>query len=420
MMDTRLIAVALSVLIISAAAVAGVLVLLPYNPEQPPLADENGSTAAGIRTVVDANNRFAFDILSELDRDDSSNAFFSPYSIFSAMAMVFEGARGQTSDEMAAVFHYPVSEVLGPNFAAVYNSVNRGDGSSILKTGNALWAQQDYPFLEDYLSLVESRYGGKAANLYFVRETEESRKTINGFIEQQTDGRIRDLIPAGILDPLTRLVLTNAIYFRGTWTWQFDKAATRNEDFFITRERTVSVPMMFMDNDKAKFSYADLGDLQILELPYKGDRMSMLIILPNGSIESIRPSLTADKLKEWKATMRASSLDAIYLPRFGFDTKYFLKDALVAMGMPTAFSDDADFSGMDGTRNLSIGSVIHQAFVKVDEEGTEAAAATAVIMQLSSALPRKVFRADRPFIFIIQEKATGAILFMGKVIDPSA
>jgi serpin B len=321
---------------------------------------------------------------------------------------------------MKSVFHFPENDILRPNFAAIYNDVNKGNNAYELRTGNALWAQYDYKFLEDYTSRVEKYYGGKVANLDFKTETEKSRQTINNFIEQQTNDKIKELIPQGILDSMTRFVLTNAIYFKGTWEWEFDKSDTREQDFKITPTNIVKTPMMYMKPEKAQFNYADLEKLQILELPYKGEKISMLILLPTENLDAIEPSLTAEKLNEYKAQMKETKLDAVYLPKFEFDTKYFMKDTLSALGMPMAFTwPGADFSGMDGSNNLYISEVIHQAYVKVDEKGTEAAAATAVIGKFGTAMPRNVFRADHPFIFIIQEKETGNILFMGRVTDPT-
>jgi serpin B len=320
---------------------------------------------------------------------------------------------------MKSVFHFPENSILRPNFAAIYNDINKGAKDYELRTGNALWAQQDFPLLSNYTSRVEKYYGGKAANLDFVKESEKSRQTINSFIEEQTNNKIKDLIPTGFLDAMTRLVLTNAIYFKGTWQWEFDTSDTRNEDFKVTPDNIVKAPMMNMDPDKAKFNYADTEDAQILELPYKGDKISMLVLLPTKDLASIESSLTAEKLNEYKSKMKETKLDSISLPKFEFDTKYFMKDALSALGMPTAFSGNADFSGMTGKKDLYIGFVIHQAYVKVDEKGTEAAAATAVGMQLTAVMPRNVFRADHPFIFAIQEKDTGNILFFGRVTDPT-
>ncbi len=421
-MNKKFLMIGIVILMIAIVTATAVLFLFPYSPDQPPIVDDVGSTQQGIQTVVDANNQFAFELYSELNKAEDSNLFYSPYSISAALAMTYEGAKGKTAEEMKSVFHFPESNVLRPNFAAIYNSINEVNDVYDLKTGNALWAQYDFPFLEDYINRVEKYYGGKVANLDFVSEPEKSRKTINSFIEEQTNNKIKDLIPQGILNSMTKMVLTNAIYFKGTWEWEFDKSDTLDLDFKITPSNIVKTPMMYMDPDKARFNYADLEDLQILELPYKGEDLSMLILLPSENLESIEPTLSTEKLSEYKNQMQETKLDAIYLPKFEFDTKYFMKETLSAMGMPTAFKDDgsADFSGMTEEEQLFISQVIHQAYVKVDEKGTEAAAATAVIMDSTSAGPseKKIFKADHPFIFIIQEKQTGNILFMGRVNNP--
>jgi len=410
------------ILLLAALAVATVnLFIFPYQPTQPPKANDSNSTQLETQNLVDSNNQFAFELYSELDKNE--NIFYSPYSIFSALAMTYEGAKGQTANEMKSVFHFPENDILRPNFAAIYNKLNKNDKSYELKTGNALWVQQDYPFLEDYLDTVETYYGGKATNLDFVRKTEESRQTINTFIEKQTNNKIKDLIPTGILTKLTKLVLTNAIYFKGTWEWEFDKSDTYEQDFKITSDNIVKTQMMHMNPEKTSFNYLENKNMQILELLYKNNEISMLILLPKENLDSIKSSLTYENLKELKSQMQKTSLDEIYLPKFEFDTKYFMKETLSSLGMPTAFSDgNADFSGMTGNKNLFISSVIHQAYVKVDEKGTEAAAATAVVMREKSIGPgaeRIIFKADHPFIFLIQETETGNILFLGKVVDPT-
>ncbi len=283
--------------------------------------------------------------------------------------------------------------------------------------GNALWLKKDYPFLKDYINVVEKYYRGKATNVDFVKETEKSRQTINSFIEEQINNKIKDLIPKGVLDTTTKLVLTNAIYFKGTWKWEFNPKYTGEVDFKITPTNVIKALMMYMKPEKAKFNYADTGDLQILELPYEGDKISMLILLPKDTLESIEP-ITSEKLQKWESQMEETTLDEIYLPKFEFDTKYFMKDTLSEMGMPTLFGAGADLSNMDETHALYVEEAIHQAFVKVDEQGTEATAATGVVTNLTSFLPKNVFRADHPFIFIIQQKDTLNILFMRRVNNP--
>ena len=417
-MNKKILSIIVILLMITTVAGA-ILFIFPYNPTEPPKADDTGSTQEGIQQVVSANNQFAFDLYTELDQsiDKNENIFFSPYSVFSAMAITYEGAGGKTAEEMKSVLHLPEPNVLRPNFAAIYNDINRNTKSYELRTGNALWVQYDYPLFEDYVDRVERYYGGKAANLDFLSETENSRQTINRFIEEQTDGKIKELISPDLLGSSTRLVITNAIYFNGKWKWRFKKSSTSEQDFRVSPSKIVKVQMMYMKPDKATFNYADLGDLQILELPYKGEKISMLILLPTGDLESIGP-LTTEKLERWKGQMRETKLDGIYIPKFEFTTKYTLNEYLKSLGLSTAFSKGADFSGMTISEDLWIGFVIHQGYIKVDEEGTEAAAATSIGV-VGVFAPRKVFIADHPFIFIIQERDTGNILFMGRVVDPS-
>lgn len=375
--------------------------------------------AQDLGSVVDANNQFAFELYSQYKSRDG-NIFFSPYSISSALAMTYEGARGKTADEIQSVFHFPKDEsARKESFLKIYNQINKKDKKYQLHTANALWAQKNYLFLEDYFKSVEKYYGGKITNLDFVKETEKSRLTINKWVEGQTNDKIKDLVPPGSVDRDTRLVLTNAIYFKGFWLKQFDKKDTEEEDFRVSSGKTVKSRMMHSTGKGAEFNYAETDKLQILELPYEGKELSMLILLPKeNSLESIEDSLNAEKLSELKSLLRKEEVD-VYIPKFTFETKYFMAEDLCKMGMPTAFLVSADFSGMTGKRDLFISEVIHQAFVDVNEEGTEAAAATAVVMIKTVVLGGiKTFKADHPFIFIIQERETGNILFLGRVVNP--
>ena len=384
--------------------------------------DDTGATKEGVNAVVNANNQLAFELYSQFNEESKdSNIFFSPYSISIALTMTYEGAKGQTAEEMQSVLHIPEdANVRRPNFARIFNEINKKEKKYKLSTANALWAQKDYSFLKEYTNNVEKYYGGKLTNLDFTRESEKSRQIINKWVEDQTNNKIKDLIPQGVLNAYTRLVLTNAIYFKGTWVKQFDEKDTKEEDFRIDSSNTVKVPMMRLIGDGVKFNYAETDEIQILEMPYHGEDLSMLIILPKGNnFANIEKSITLEKLSEWKNMLNEQRVD-IFIPRFKFKTNYFMAKALSDMGMPTAFGSTADFSGMDGTRDLFIQNVIHQAFVEVNEEGTEAAAATGVVMGITSVGPRiPIFRADHPFIFIIQESETGNILFLGRVSDPS-
>ncbi len=427
---------------IAIVTATAVLFLFPYDPLQPPVADDTDSTVEGIEEVVNANNKFAFDLYNEISKSGNKNLFFSPYSISTALVMTYEGAEGQTAEEMKNVFHFPENDILRPNSAAIYNQINKKDKSYTLRTGNALWAQQDHYFLEDYMGRVEKYYGGKVANLDFKQEPEKSRQTINNFIAEQTNNRIEEIIGPGRLDPNTRLILTNAIYFLGDWKYQFDKKNTQDVDFFITPHNPIKVPMMYMSKsnmgnmkpEPARFNYAELDKLQIIELPYKDNELSMIIILPKqGEVYDYETSelikyeytledidFTFEKFNEYKDQMEETSMEEIYLPKFEFKTEYSLNEILINLGMSTAFDmNGADFSGMTGNKSLYISDIIHKAFVKVDEKGTEAAAATAVILKDESFNPsQNIFKADHPFMFVIQETETGNILFIGNVINP--
>jgi serpin B len=377
------------------------------------------ATPEGIKSVVDANNRFALELYSYIKDDKEENVFYSPYSIFVALAMTYEGARGQTAEEIQSVFHFPGDDTTRrSSLAAIYNIMNRADAKYTLYTANALWVQKDYQLLEGYLDIINRYYVGKATNVDFRGATEQARETINSWVEEKTNNKIKDLFPLGSLDPLTRLVLTNAIYFNGIWVKQFNPDETKEENFRVSEDQTVKVPMMRRTDNEAKFNYAEVENLQILEMLYEGEDLSMLILLPkNDNLTSLEDSFTLEKLNQWRNELSEQRVN-VFIPKFTFATKYHLNEDLKEMGMPSAFSSIADFSGIDGTRNLFIQNVLHQAFVDINEKGTEAAAATGVVMTLS-ATSTPVFIADHPFIFVIQEKETGSILFLGRVIDPT-
>lgn len=385
--------------------------------EDVPMLDDAGATVSSVEATVDAYNGFAFDIYSRYSRGEG-NILFSPYSISTALSMTYEGARGETAEEMEAVFGFleDPSERL-PSAARIYNTLNEKDRDYELHTVNALWIQRNYPVLEDYVDAIVSYYGGDVNALDFVAEPDESRVTINDRVEERTNDRIRDLFPPGSIDPDVRLVLTNAIYFKGDWLHEFDEEATSGEEFHVTPSTSVEVDMMSLRDET--FNYAETDGLQILELPYTGEDVSMLILLPKENrMSDLEAQLSAERLGEWVDMMEGTAVN-VYLPRFTFETKYFMMEDLAEMGMPTAFTDAADFSGMTGNRELFIDKVIHQAYIEVNEEGTEAAAATGVSMRLSAAVPEEVFLADHPFIFLIRNMDTGVILFMGRMTDPS-
>ncbi len=388
----------------------------PEAREDVPVLDDAGSTASSVEATVDAYNGFALDLYRRYSSGDG-NILFSPYSVSTALSMVYEGARGLTAEEMEDVFGFleDPSERL-PSVARIYNTLNGEGREYALHTVNALWMQEGYDVLEEYVDAITGYYGGEANALDFVAEPEESRLTINEWVEERTNERIKDLFPAGSIDADVRLVLTNAIYFKGDWLYEFDEEATSVEDFYVTPSETVGADMMSLHGS---FNYAAADGLQLLELPYAGEDVSMLVLLPEeGRMGEVEARLSAGGLGEWVALMEEAEVD-VQLPRFSFETKYFMSEDLAEMGMPTAFTGDEDFSGMTGTRELYIDLVIHQAFIEVNEQGTEAAAATGVSMRLTAAPPGELFRADHPFVFLIRDVDTGLVMFMGRVSDPS-
>lgn len=409
------------VLGIALAALLVVGGIFLYNNLSAPNQNNNPNpltNVGNINSVAMANNQFALDLYKNWASNDG-NMFFSPYSISSALAMTYEGAKGQTANEIQKVLHFPTdSSTLRSGFSQIDVQINNVNKPYALTTANALWAQKGYSFLSDYLNIVEQNYGGKATNLDFMKDAEGSRKIINSWVESKTNDKIVDLLSPGTINGDTRLVLTNAIYFKANWTYGFEKSATSDADF-NTVSNIIKVPTMHQEQG---FNYAETSDLQVLEMPYLGGDLSMLIILPKKLLSSVESSLDSYKLEQLRKSLKMQDVE-VSLPTFKMETKYSMKDDLKKMGMPTAFSDSADFSGMTGKQDLEISEVIHQAFVNVTESGTEAAAATAVVMTLATAPaghrpePR-IFNADHPFIFLIQQKDTGNILFMGRVENP--
>jgi serpin B len=377
-----------------------------------PVLDDSGATEESLKVTVDASNAFALDLYGRYSRGED-NLFYSPYSISTALSMVYEGARGTTAEEMETVFHLSEDEaVRRPGAAKVYNILNGKDRPYTLLTANALWMQDGFPFNEDYVQVTQDYYGGED-NVIDFADTAEAADTINGWVEERTYEKIKDLFsPADLEGAL--LVLTNAIYFKGDWATQFDEADTTTADFHVTPTETVEVDMMSQEGD---FKYADTGEVQVLELPYKGGDLSMVVILPKeNDIHGFEAGLTLEAYGDLVSELETTKLN-VFLPRFRLETRYELGRDLAEMGMPTAFTGAADFSGIsDG--GLFISQVIHQAYVDVNEEGTEAAAATGVVM-LGSAPMLEEFVADHPFVFVIRDRGTGLILFMGRVVDPS-
>ena len=377
-----------------------------------------GTADPDTMAVVQGNTHFAIDLYERL-KNTEGNLFYSPYSVSVALAMTLVGARSDTETQMAQALHFDLDQApLHAALGRLQNTLNsvQQKGYVQLRIANALWPQQAYPLREEFLDMVKKHYGVSLSALDY-RDAERARKTINDWVAAETEGKITDLIGPGVLNELTRLVLTNAIYFKGDWAMPFDETRTKEEKFWVTPTVTVDVPTM-QQVDKFGYSGWEPG-FQILELAYAGDDLSMIVLLPEqvDGITELENALTAENLARWTSHLQQMEV-AVHLPRFRVRCQFELVRALTSLGMEDAFGE-ADFSGMDGTTALYLAAVIHQAFVDVNEEGTEAAAATAAVMAvLSLPPPPPIFRADHPFIFLIRENSTGSILFLGRVSNP--
>lgn len=378
----------------------------------------SGDTAGGAvetEPVVSGNTAFAVDLYRMLAKEPG-NLFLSPASLSSALAMTYAGARGETANEMARVLHFPDDQAnLHAAMAALTKEFNAKSKGFELTVANALWGQKGYNFLEEFLATLKKHYGAGLERVDFV-DTENARRKINAWVEARTRNRIKDLLKPGLLTREVMLVLTNAVYFKGLWEVEFDKSHTRDEPFLLSRDNSVTAPMMEVS---ARFDYLDAQSFQAVRLPYKGDALSMLIFLPREAdgLGAFEQSLTAGALQEHVSSLRKQMV-VVNLPRFKTTAEFELQDVLAAMGMPRAFSTEADFSGMSGQADLFISAVVHKAFVEVDEKGTEAAAATGVVMRKKAEHPAR-FRADHPFLFLILDERNGAILFIGRVQNPT-
>ncbi len=377
---------------------------------------------AAATTVARDSNAFAVDLYGRLRRQ-TGNLFLSPQSISTALAMTYPGARGDTATQMATALHFSLPQAQLPAAYAVLLKALApgGDQRYRLSLANRLWGQRGEAFLDEFLAITRRDFGAELGTVDFKTAAEAARDEINAWVVKETADKIHDLIPAGVLGPSTRLVLANAIYFRGDWAKQFDKAATSQQPFHLGTRRDVTVPLMFAKTRAGYAAHAEDG-LRVAELPYEGDAVSMIVLLPDAvdGLPALESKLTLATLERW--TSRLDRRDVlVHLPRFSVESSFGLGETLSAMGMPVAFSDGADFSGMNGKRDLMLSAVVHKARVDVDEQGTEAAAATGVVVGLSAALPSEppTFRADHPFLFLIRHNPTGAVLFMGRVENPA-
>jgi len=377
--------------------------------------------------LTDGNKNFALDLYQQL-REEEGNLFFSPYSISLALAMTYAGAQGETEKQMASVLHYTLPQTrLHPAFNALdLELASRGEGAKgidgkgfRLNIANGLWGQKGYSFLPKYLDTLAENYGAELWLLDFVNQTEGARKTINDWVSEQTEEKIKDLLSPGAIDNLTRLILTNAIYFNAAWQSPFQESQTGEGPFHLLNGSKVTVPMM---KQTSYFRYAKGEKHQAIELLYDGKELSMVIFLPNeGKFKEFEKSLNANQLETILNKISTKYVELTF-PRFTYKSSFSLKKNLTKMGMRDAFSTEvADFSGMDGTRNLNLMDIVHEAFVLVNEAGTEAAAATAVLVATDSVPPPPLpVKIDRPFLFIIRDMETGTLLFLGRVVHPKS
>ncbi len=373
---------------------------------------------ADLRQIAERNAAFGFDLYRQLSGTEG-NLFLSPYSISTALAMTWAGARGRTAIEMAEVLHFPSEQsTLHHSLSGLQNhlgSINEQEQIT-LRLANSLWYQEDQSFLESFLDVIEENYGAVLFPVDFRHETEAVRRAINAWVEDETEERIRELITPGLLDPVTSLVLCNAIYFKGLWAFPFDPDQTREAAFHISADRSVEVPMMTGEPEVRTLAFEGF---RALELPYHGDDLSMVFMVPDREpgLAGLESALSGEQVSRWMRELGEvqPSRTIIRVPRFSTSSRFELAEVLEAMGMPAAFHN-ADFSGMTGSRGSYIDEVVHQTWIEVTEEGTEAAAATAVVMKRGGAM----FMVDRPFLFLIRENGTGSILFIGRITDPTA
>jgi serpin B len=381
-----------------------------------------------IDALVRGNTSFALDLYGGVaaDTDVAENVFMSPLSVSTALTMTYAGARGATASEMAAVLTLPDPDPAAA--LAGFGELNdrlaaRAETSGyVLRQANSLWGQKGYPFRDEFLSLVSGGFGAEFSTVDFVNETEKARKDINAWVERKTNDRIKDLIPRGALDSSSVLVLTNAVYFKGDWKTKFDPDATYDATFRSPAGET-DVEMMHRVD---RYGYFEDDAVRLLELPYEGGDLSMVVALPvddaPSALTALESSLSDSLLSSWVDGLSMRKID-VHLPRFRIEWgTEELRNELKALGMKQAFRPDAaDFSGIGATRDLFISFVLHKAFVEVNEEGSEAAAATAVgIARTSVPTPPPVFKADRPFLFMIRDRRSGSVLFLGRLSTPAS
>lgn len=393
------------------------------------VAAQEGATGQ----LVDGNTVFALHLYGSFSNDDG-NLLFSPYSISQALAMTYAGANGETATQMADTLHFTLDQSAVPAAFQTLNGdlVTRGTADAdpdrgypprSLQIANGLWGEQTFPFSPSFSDELAGAYGAGLQPADFQNDPEGVREEINQWVAEHTGDKIQDIVPEGAITQDSRLVLANAVYFYGGWLLTFNEDSTEDGDFTLADGTTASVPFMHQQDH---FLYAAGDGFQVIELPYAGSQLAFTVILPDdGQFNAVEQNLTPDFLVSALSQLSSREL-VLGMPKFKFEYSASLADTLKALGMTDAFDANlADFSGMldaSVSQPLAIGDVLHKAFIAVDENGTEAAAATTVMMAGAAAPtdPPLDVTIDHPFIFLIRDTQTGTILFMGRVMDPSA
>ncbi|KAJ8277739.1 hypothetical protein GJAV_G00079350 [Gymnothorax javanicus] len=374
-----------------------------------------------------ANTNFSLDLFKKIrERKETDNIFYSPLSISSALAMVYMGARGNTATQMSQSLHFEKADGLHAGFRTLMSELNKEGAPYALSLANRLYGEQSYNFLEKFIEDTKKFYQAELETVDFISSAEAARVNINSWVEKTTQEKIKDLLSQGTLDSLTRLVLVNAIYFKGDWDQKFEATATKEAPFKLSKNESKPVQMM---HQKAKFGYTFISEVncQILEMPYIGKELSMLILLPKDieddstGLVQLESGLTYEKFIDWTQPDMMERIEInVALPKFKMEETYDLKEILISMGMEDAFDvSKSDFSGLSASNELVLSKVVHKSFVEVNEEGTEAAAATAAVVMLRCARPRPVmFIADHPFLFFIRHNPSQSVLFCGRFCSP--
>ncbi|XP_007900824.1 leukocyte elastase inhibitor isoform X2 [Callorhinchus milii] len=371
------------------------------------------------------NTHFTLDVFRKLSETNQvGNIFFSPLSISTALAMVYHGAKNNTASQMAKVLHFDQVADLHSGFQTLQSDINKAGALYVLKTANRLYGEKTFNFFEEFIQTCVKLYGANLLPVNFLSAADEARQEINKWVEDQTEGKIQDLLAHGSVDHLTKLVLVNAIYFKGSWAEKFDEKLTEEMPFKLNKNESRTVKMMYLMK-KFRFNYIPEVKCKVLELPYVGKELSMIIMLPDDNedgspgLKQLETMLTLENLQEWTKLNCMPVEVHVRLPKFKLEDNYELKPILSSLGMQDVFdSAKVDLSGMSGCRDLYMSRVVHKSFLEVNEEGTEAAAATAAIASFCMLTREEIFTADRPFLFFIRHTKTNSILFFGRVSSP--